>query len=63
LIHWRIERKEVGLRLITEHRDLRKTPAQLARLNTYWGMWIERLRDQLHQEIDTLDDEDLNAWT
>ena len=63
LVHWRIERKEAGLRLIAEHRDLRKTPAQLARLNTHWGMWIERLRDQLHQEIDTLDDEDLNAWT
>lgn len=63
LVHWRIERNEASLGLIAEHRDLRKTPAQLARLNTQWGIWMERILDQLHQEIDTLDDEDLNAWT
>jgi uncharacterized protein YndB with AHSA1/START domain len=63
LIHWRIEKHEAGLSLIAEHRDLRKTDAQLGKLNTHWGIWMERMRDQLHLEIETLDDEDLNAWT
>jgi uncharacterized protein YndB with AHSA1/START domain len=63
LVHWRINRHEAGLSLIAEHRDLRKTPAQLARLNTQWGIWMARIHDQLHQDIETVSDEDLNAWT
>ncbi|ATX75388.1 SRPBCC family protein [Reinekea forsetii] len=63
LVHWRIERRAAKLRLIVEHRDLRKTPAELARLNTQWGVWVDRIGHQLHQEIDTMDDKDLNAWT
>ncbi|WP_320826453.1 SRPBCC family protein [Reinekea sp.] len=63
LVHWRIERHEAKLRLIVEHRDLRKTPEELARLNTQWGVWVDRIGRQLHQEIDTMDDKDLNAWT
>ena len=63
LVHWRIERREAKLRLIVEHRDLRKTPEQLALLNTQWGVWVDRIGHQLHQEIDTMDDKDLNAWT
>lgn len=63
LIHWRIEREEVRLRLILEHRDLRKAPAQMARLNTYWGQLLNHLHRQLHQDIETLDDVELNAWT
>lgn len=63
LIHWRIEKLESGLKLVLEHRDLHLPAEQLAGLNTHWGTWMERIRDQLHQEIETLDDEDLNAWT
>ncbi len=63
LIHWRIEKLEAGLRLILEHRDLRKSSAQAAYLNTQWGIWMQRIHEQLHKEIDTLDNEDLNAWT
>lgn len=63
LIHWRIEKLESGLKLVLEHRDLHQPAEQLAQLNTHWGTWMERIREQLHQEIETLDDEDLNAWT
>ncbi len=63
LIHWRIEPQEAGLRLILEHKDLRKTPQQLAQLNTLWGIWMNAIGECLHQDIDTLDSDDLNAWT
>jgi uncharacterized protein YndB with AHSA1/START domain len=63
LVHWRIERREAKLHLIVEHRDLRKTPEELALLNTQWGVWVDRIGHQLHQEIETMDDRDLNAWT
>lgn len=63
LVHWRIEKSEAGISLIAEHRDLRKAPEHLARLNTHWGICMSRIRDQLHQDIETVDDEDLNAWT
>lgn len=63
LIHWRVERNESGLHLIMEHRDLRKTESQVARLNTRWGVLMDRLQQQLHLEIDTVDERDLNAWT
>lgn len=63
LIHWRIEQKTAGLVLILEHRDLHKPAEQLAALNTHWGTWIDRIREQLHLEIETMDDKDLNAWT
>lgn len=63
LVHWRIEQHDAGISLIAEHRDLRKAPEHLARLNTHWGTWMERIREQLHQDIETIDDDDLNAWT
>ncbi|EAR11213.1 SRPBCC family protein [Reinekea blandensis] len=63
LVHWRIEVMDDRISLIAEHRDLRKSPAHLARLNTHWGTWMERIREQLHQDIATVDDDDLNAWT
>lgn len=63
LIHWRIEKQNPGVSIVLEHRDLRLPPPQLAKLNTLWGTWMERIREQLHQEIETLDDDDLNAWT
>ena len=63
LVHWRVEKKIASLMLVMEHRELTKTPAELARLNTQWGIWLQRIHQQLHQEIETPDNEDLNAWT
>ncbi|MEJ2045094.1 MAG: SRPBCC domain-containing protein [Reinekea sp.] len=63
LIHWRIEKQEVGLCLVLEHRDLRKSTEQVASLNTQWGIRIQNIYEQLHREIETPDNEDLNAWT
>lgn len=63
LVHWRVEKDISGLRLIMEHRDLRLSQAQAATLNTHWGIMMNRLHEQLHLEIDTMDDRDLNAWT
>lgn len=63
LIHWRIEKREVGLCLVLEHRDLRKSIEQVASLNTQWGIRMQHIHEQLHREIETPDNEDLNAWT
>ena len=63
LVHWRIEVLDDRLSLIAEHRDLRKSPAHLARLNTHRGTWMGRIREPRHQDSATSDDDERNAGT
>lgn len=63
LIHWRLETQGQKQRLILEHRDLRSETDQLASLNTFWGVTVERLRLSMASEINPNDEVDLGAWT
>lgn len=50
LVHWRIEGNDHSWRIILEHRDLRETHADLAALNTKWGLLLNRIAQQLIEE-------------
>lgn len=63
LVHFRVKKREAGLNLVIEHRNLRLSAPDSALLNTKWGVCANRLRECLHEEILTLDEDDLNAWT
>jgi uncharacterized protein YndB with AHSA1/START domain len=63
LIHWRLDPQGQKQRLVLEHRDLRQDLPQLASLNTFWGVSIERLRHSMSDEINSNDEADLGLWT
>lgn len=63
LIHWRLESHNERQTLVLEHRDLQPSPDQLAALNTFWGVTIERLRLSLLSSVNPNDEVDLGLWT
>ena len=63
LIHWRLSSQAQRQCLVLEHRDLRQDLSQLAALNTFWGVNIDRLKHSMASEINTHDEADLGLWT